>query len=336
MKHVLAIIDGTLSLQLLAEYAQWTNDLQAEGWSVNQWACVPSDSSWAIKEMIGHTFADVPAATEVAIVLIGHVPAPPCNLGQRPDGHGAYGVAPADWWYACDYDWPTTTINGREVLDVHITGGVVPRRPAYQIGRIDFRGLQFDALGENDSVWELEQLRAYFDKLHLYRSGERVPARRGLAAEAGEYVNGYVSETVKMYVNGEMADTIALPVNVDRWTATAGKPSANPYRVAMYSPHCLNGKVKLIDATMVQAWHSFHWQQGNNKHLPAWSSNSPWTRNFIARNPNTLCAWWSGMRMDVETLHNGGTVGNAVRQANALSAACCLQGDPTVVLFPRG
>ena len=333
MKQVIAVIDIAVNAALSSELTQWHLDLNVEGWDDRAIRTSAGDSYLKVKERI-HALID-PSATEVAIILIGHVPAPPCYLGQRPDGHGAYGVAPSDWWYACDYDWPTTTINGREVLDVSRTGGIVPRRPAYQIGRIDFRGLQFDALGENDSVWEMDRLQAYFDKLHRYRTGQFVPAQRGLAAEAGEYVGGYVSDTIRNFYMPPRSYIPAYIAQVDEWEATAGKPPANPYRVAMYSPHCLNGKVKLIDATMVQAWRSFHWQQGNNKHLPAWSSNSPWTRNFIARNPNTLCAWWSGMRMDVDVLHNG-TVGNAVRKANALQAACCVQGDVTLRLFPRG
>lgn len=333
MKQVIAVwhFDVLNALDDLAD--EWTLDLEAAGWTFSQIFSDLGDSHLKVKERI-HSKIDT-AATEVAIVLIGHVPAPPCYIGTRPDGHGAYGVAPADWWYACTDEWPTRIVNGKEVLDVSGTGGIVPKRPAYGIGRIDVRGLQFDALGENDSVWELERLRAYFDKLHRYRTGVSVPALRGLAAEAGEYVDGYVSETVLNYLPPDRRFSSIGGTHVDQWTATAGKPPMNPYRMAMYSPHCLNGKVKLIDATMVQAWHSFHWQQGNNNHLRAWSNNSPWPRNLIARNPNTLCSWWSGWRLDLETLHNGGTAGECVRKAIEHHAACSIQGDPTVKIFPK-
>lgn len=313
---------------IFGEIDLYRADLIAEGWET-RYTTVDNDRDISEIKGLIKTIYD-PSATETAIILVGHVPVPKSYISSRPDGHGTYGVAPADWFYGnMTYDMPTREIEGKTLLDGYWT-----MKPECSVGRIDFRNIKFKD-GVNDDEWEIAAYKNYFKKLHEYRVSATTPVS-AIAAHADGEGSWSMGLLKQIFRTDSVETATVISEQIDSWVP-AGSPPSNPYRMGLVAPRTLSSATDKIDATFLQMYRSFRWLNHkpiNGKPTPWGAVDGPRLRYLLATKPHMLATLWSDTIPDPTTLRAGGTLGEAIRKSRSMQmVSLSLQGDPTLRLF---
>jgi hypothetical protein len=153
--EVMVVVAGGLETALEPELSQFTQDLENEGYSVS------------VQVMTGGSPADLRSMLQShsglgGAILVGALPA---AWYEMDEWSGQYEEFPLDLYYA-DLDGSWADADGDGLFDSH-TGDI---QAEIWIGRIDAHAMEFGN--------ELDMLRDYFEKNHLYRTGAlAVPGR---------------------------------------------------------------------------------------------------------------------------------------------------------------
>ncbi len=182
---VLLLVDSAVNAQLTTEIATWKSDLANEGWNALSFVPDSRHSVVDIRKRIGDLRLLHPDLRSVFI--LGHVKVP-YSGNLAPDAHPDHiGAWPADVYYAdLDGIWTDIMVDnaaaGREanrnVLgDGKFDQSVLPSEADLELGRVDF--FNMPALNKP----EIQLLRNYLNKNHLWRTGQIPAQRRGIVQD---------------------------------------------------------------------------------------------------------------------------------------------------------
>ncbi len=179
---MILMVDTTFTDSCKAEIAQLMRDLRGDGWSVIRHDIGRSQSVSVVRNLIRN---DRQAHPEVeGLFLLGHIPVP--YSGElNPDGHGDHlGAWPADAFYAdVDGNWTDNTVNNTSASrtqNKNIPGDgkwdqtFIPSDLELQCGRVDFANMP--AIKRS----EVQLMRNYLNKLHIFKINQLPVIRKGL------------------------------------------------------------------------------------------------------------------------------------------------------------
>ncbi len=207
-KTILVLVDQRISDGITVERAQLIEDLKNETWNVIERIIPSSFKDFDVKDTILAVRNRFPNLTSVFI--IGHV-AVPYSGNTAWDGHvtatdNHQGAWVCDNYYAdLDGFWadelisnlaPIRNENKNEIGDGKYDDSVIPSDVELEVGRVDFFNMPAFKLKE------IELLKKYLNKDHLFRIGSIRPERRAIVQDninfQGEYFGstGYKNFTV--------------------------------------------------------------------------------------------------------------------------------------------
>jgi fibronectin type 3 domain-containing protein len=203
--RMILVIDDNFTSSLSSEITQLVADLESDSWRVTQINVSATDAPSAVKTQIINAYNSDPTNTK-GLLLLGHVPVPysgDINPDAHPDHLGAW---PADVYYAdIDGSWTDNTVNNTVAnsarnhnvpSDGKFDQSVLPSDVELEVGRVDFNDLPAFTETEEDL------LRAYLDKLHLYKIGTTVAQDRGLYDQGNfaSFAEGFAQNGTKNFV----------------------------------------------------------------------------------------------------------------------------------------
>ena len=194
------IVDSTHASQLGAELNRLQQDLTGDGWTVIRHDVGRSDSVANVKNLIKADYNADPSNVK-AVFLFGHVPVPYSGL-LNPDGHNDhYGCWPADVYYGdMDGNWTDSSVNYRQTVNTDAADAArlsnvpgdgkfdqttIPSAVELQVGRVDLANMpgRLTWGGPPTFPSELELLRQYLDKDHIFRHKRLNVQRRAVVGD---------------------------------------------------------------------------------------------------------------------------------------------------------
>lgn len=180
---LIVFVDSTTADQLGADLIAWKNDMRGEGWQILPYHTGPSTTVQWIKSRIQQEYNADPVNVK-AVVLIGEVPVPYSGSLARDNQPDHAGAWPADAYYGdVNGIWTDNTVNvvsSARLANRNVPGdgkfdqNNIPSPVELAVGRLDFRHLSAGVFG----LSPVELLRRYFQKNHLYRTGQlNIPAQ---------------------------------------------------------------------------------------------------------------------------------------------------------------
>lgn len=173
---LLLLVDDTMVAPLAPEIAQLTDDLVADGWTVQPISAPRTGTPLATKALVTAAY-NADSANVKALYILGHVPVP-YSGAIYPDGHypDHCGAWPADGYYGdMNGSWTDTTVNvtvaGR-TQNKNVPGdgkfdqSNLPSALELQVGRVDMSAMQ---KAPSNVVSEAALLRRYLRKAHDFR-----------------------------------------------------------------------------------------------------------------------------------------------------------------------
>ncbi|MEO1625796.1 MAG: hypothetical protein AAFV25_11615 [Bacteroidota bacterium] len=179
---ILLVVESSVDQELQPELEQLCQDLRMDGWTVAIQLAEADESVAVVRDRIKEVY-DVQGDLEV-VYLIGHVPVP-YSGDIYPDTHTEHrGAWAADTYYGeMDGNW-TDTIANRATAQFAYNHNVpgdgrfdqdsIPSAMELAVGRVDFFNMPAFAQSE------VELLRAYLRKSHLYKVGQLPYVRKAL------------------------------------------------------------------------------------------------------------------------------------------------------------
>ena len=297
--RALILVDNTVADTLAFELERYITDLIAEGWEPVM-KTVPRTESFSaatvteIKELIEEEYFKDTSSLK-ALILVGRVAVPysgKINIDGHSDHNGAW---PADAYYGIfDGTWTDTseanTSGAREVThnlpgDGKFDQTLFPADVKLQIGRIDFYNLT------DFSETEIELYKRYFDKNHIYRTGQYEVAQNALlddnfgmysneAFAANGWLNFYSLVGNENIFEGDMRDDLESGNYLFAYGCGSG--SYNSIQEAAYSFHYADTPQKTV-FTLLFGSYAGDWDSENNV-----------LRSAIASQPSILTSAWAG------------------------------------------
>lgn len=162
---------------------QFTDDLDRDGWFVKKIFVNNADNASTVKSEIQTVYNEDPSNTKM-LILVGNV-AVPHSGNLNPDGHSDHqGAWPTDLFYAdMNGNWTDASVNNTtssNTLNHNIPGdgntdqSYLPSDVELQTGRIDLSDLPAFSISEKDL------LIRYFQKDHLYKTGQLIVGEQAL------------------------------------------------------------------------------------------------------------------------------------------------------------
>lgn len=165
---VVLVVAQESTVGLSNELARLESDLAGDGWQVLRHNVSSNDAPQAVRALIQADYQANPASVNT-VFLLGHVPILQSGY-LNYDGHG-FRPMPADAYYGeMNNDWPVTPTNSPSYL---------PSDVALMVGRVDLANMP-GAGAPFPWPSEIELLRGYLDKDHLWRTGQLTVPRRAL------------------------------------------------------------------------------------------------------------------------------------------------------------
>ncbi len=188
---IILIVENSIAGAIDAQLQQLSQDLTGDGWIVVRRGVWMNDSPVSVRDTIKSIY-DSDRAGTTAVMLIGHVPVA-YSGNIAPDGHENHrGAWPADTFYGeMDGPWTDETVNTQAAErqdnwnipgDGKFDQSDIPSNVDLMVGRIDFYNMTCFA-NKTRSRSEVDLLREYFNKNHVYRYGNMAYERRALICD---------------------------------------------------------------------------------------------------------------------------------------------------------
>jgi chitodextrinase len=189
---VILVVDNTFQSTLASEILNLQNDFRKKGWIPKTIYVSRTDSATNVKTQITNLYNMDPTNTKAAF-LLGHVPVPYSGTAQWPDGHDDHrGAWVADGYYG-DLNG-TWTAGGGNVwyfaqgpnANSKFSQNTFPSDMELTIGRVDMSALSgsltdpFGNVKMGFTRTETQLLSDYLSRLHNFKDGTVVPARKAI------------------------------------------------------------------------------------------------------------------------------------------------------------
>jgi len=172
---LLLVVDDTMAVPLASEIVRLTEDLVADGWSVQQINAPRTGTAESTKALIQTAYDADPSSVKM-VYLLGHVPVPYSGY-MAPDGHSDHtGAWPTDGFYGdMNGTWTDSSVNTTAATDPrndNVPGDGKFDQSSYpsllelQVGRVDMHKLQ---KSPSATTSEISLLRRYLRKAHDFR-----------------------------------------------------------------------------------------------------------------------------------------------------------------------
>ena len=180
---IILLIDASLKDSITQELAIYKNDLIAEGWKIEEIDVARDEDVVDVRNKIINIYSDDPQRVK-SVFIIGHVPVP-YSGNIAPDGHPDHrGAWPCDGYYGeLTSNWTDSSVmsdvanNSRHWNipgDGKFDQNSFPSNLELAVARVDFYDMP--AFADN----EIELLKKYFRKNHLFRTNKIPFEKRGL------------------------------------------------------------------------------------------------------------------------------------------------------------
>jgi hypothetical protein len=200
---LLLVVDKTYAAQLAEELVQLQQDLTGDGWVVRRLDVNRGDSVVQVKSLIKAQYQTAPAQVK-CVFLFGHVPVP-YSGDIAPDGHEPEhrGAWPCDGYYGdMDGVWTDRTVRDTQAVEArnHNVPGdgkfdqsTFPAPLKLMVGRVDLANMPGGRIAGSAAAFpsELELLRNYLRKDHMFRTRQFELPRRGFV---GDYFGAHNGE----------------------------------------------------------------------------------------------------------------------------------------------
>ncbi len=331
-RRVLVLVDNTHTEALASALATWTADVRREGFSVSIKYVSPDQSIDANKTLV-RSFYNSNRSASNHLFLVGCV-AVPQAWQYGPDGHGWFGAAPADSWYAdMTSNWVRQTLNGESALLASGAYTLPMGRQQLSVGRVSFAPIARDETGRYDPVLEATYLQDYFAKDHAYRTGAMAIDGDALCFyQVGTWLNqalcalGFRTISVR-----ERYAVIPATWSMEWYNATARadgnykKPLCEKYQFIFLTPGSSSIAERGGSAAFWMRYISFTWN---------WQLRDALHVRKLREDPACLGTYWS-WKTDCmgDFLNRRCTWGEALRLTENVPALTPL-GDPTLKIHP--
>lgn len=179
----LLLIDQSIRDSLNVEIDRLVEDMKMDGWEVDSISLLSTTTVPGVKGLISSWY-DATFTSSQAVFILGHV-AVPYSGNTAIDGHPDHqGAWPADVYYAeMNGVWTDNQVNNtvanREANrnipnDGKFDQNFIPSDVELEVGRVDLSNLPAFSQGE------IALLRAYLNKNHEWRTGNKSVTRRGI------------------------------------------------------------------------------------------------------------------------------------------------------------
>ena len=186
--RLILLVESSVAEPLSMELKRLEFDLIGDGWQVVRRDVPRSAKVTEIKKLIRELYVVDPGRTR-ALFLFGNIPVP-YSGDLTPDEHADHqGAWPADVFYAdVDGQWTDSSVTstGAQFPRNHNLPGdgkfdqsEIPSKVELQVGRVDLSRMTC-FLNKLPSRNEVDLLRGYLEKDHVFRHGRLPPATRGL------------------------------------------------------------------------------------------------------------------------------------------------------------
>lgn len=188
---IILVVDNTFQTTLASEILTLQNDYRKKGWIPKTIYVARTASALSVKALIVNMYNLDPANTK-AVFLLGHVPVPYSGLTQWPAGHSDHkGAWVADGYYGDTGAW---TAGGGSVwyyahgpnASSKFINDTFPSALEMAVGRVDMinlSGSRADPFGNivmGFGRTETQLLSDYLNRLHNFKAGTVVPARKAI------------------------------------------------------------------------------------------------------------------------------------------------------------
>jgi hypothetical protein len=344
---VLLVTASNLVAPLSAKIARLVDDLNGEGWVVDQLTVSPTDTVAAVKGQIVSRYNAAAAGSLKSVILLGHVPVP-YSGNLNPDSHLEHkGAWPCDGFYG-DIDsnlWTDTSVNNATAARVenrNIPGdgkydqNTFPSAVEMSVGRIDFSNLPAFA-----PLTEVELTSRYLDKNHAFRAGMTEVARKGLVDDNLSFMREALAASGRRAMVAGMGSANVVEGDF----LTHGTASLLGCGIGYGAYNGIDG----VGATSAFASGTVNtvFNQHFGSYFGDWDSSDNVLRSVIAANGVSLTSMWSGRPvLNLYGMALGRSVGECVQASmnqstdaylqigyNQKSIHIALMGDPTLRLF---
>jgi photosystem II stability/assembly factor-like uncharacterized protein len=308
---VLLAVDDAFSTSIKPELDQYILDLIGDGWKVIQKDFPNTTTDVTLKNWVVSQYV-VTSLNVKALLIIGHF-AIPYSGNYAPDGHNErIGAQPADVFYAdMDGTWTDNTentpITPNAIYSTNTPGdgrwdqSAIPSPVELQVGRIDMYNMPSFALSEVDLI------RQYFSKNHLFRHKIVNPARKALLNPHLDHMTINTSavgwRSFSPLVGPDQIDVVdtngcgtncpafidTLEGNSYLWTYVAGGGTDNSVGGQVFSSnYCIS---RTLNTVFLQLYGSYlvEWAKGS-----VTSATDNLFRATIANDGMTLATCWTG------------------------------------------
>lgn len=167
------LVDSSQAQPLASEIGRLKEDLEGDGWMVNELVVSPNETAVNVRSLIQTLYNADPNRVK-AVFVLGHVPVPYSGR-MAPDGHtnNHLGAWPADVYYGeMNTTWADFSVNetsGSRSQNHNVPNdgkfdhNTLPSPSELWVGRVDFANMPAFSKSETDL------LRAYLDKDHAWR-----------------------------------------------------------------------------------------------------------------------------------------------------------------------
>lgn len=355
---ILILIDSEHETNLKSELAILVNDLKREGWSVSTLTIDREITPTEVKTKI-LDFNKNGGMKLTTLYLLGHIPVPYSGFfslsGQAipPDGHvegggNHTGAWPADLYYGdMDGNWTDKSVNYTESSqerNYNIPGdGKFDQTNLVSdielaVGRVDF----FDMPAFEKS--ELDLLKDYLNRAHLWRTGELKTVNRGLIDDNFKSLN--ITSTAYRTINS-LIGTDSLFDDRDYMTELRNGSYLFSFAAGAGSYSSCSGIGTTTDFALQNINTIFTGIAGS--YFGDWDSKNNILRAALAS--GALSSFWSGIpHWYLTSLGVGATIGEVARYSQNASFVgglkteslnssqrkthIALMGDPTLTLSP--
>ena len=188
---IIVLVENGPASALGGELDQLQRNLTADGWAVIRRNVSQNDSPQSVKEQIKSIY-NSDSANVKALLLFGHIPVP-YSGDIAPDGHANHkGAWPADVYYGdMDGTWTDSSVdtvtaeraaNRNTPGDGKFDQSKIPSEIELMVGRVDLHNMTCYA-NKSNSRSEIDLLRQYLNKNHLFRTGGLEIERRALICD---------------------------------------------------------------------------------------------------------------------------------------------------------
>jgi len=210
----LIAIDAPLAQPLEKEIVQLINDIEMDGWDVDTLNVLRTTGVETVKSMVVDWY-DETYENSQALYILGHI-AVPYSGNNAHDGHNDHqGAWAADLFYGdVDGIWTDASINNTSpsrVANKNIPGDGkydqtrIPSEIEIEIGRVDFHDLPAFPMDE------IELTRAYLNKSHEFKIGNKEYPRRALVENNfGSLTEGFGQSGWRNFSTFFGADSVSI------------------------------------------------------------------------------------------------------------------------------